>query len=262
LPAFLLFLPPSTYSVSDPSSPIPGIISQQLFDHYSAGWLEVISQPDVEALQAGFRQDGLHLTGVGFSITQVARLVATVGAVHIKARFIMQPPKPGTQPQFSLALFAADALDARISSYYVPETVYTDTAGFTRPSRPGKLPIHKNQVHHVLAERWRQSWADLTEVLPEYFAAHYGPLRGYTFELNEFVALFLLLETLGGEMLKVFFVLHDYYKPEPSTSGDQLAKTFALALSLKRSENTKCAADFQDGDDPIMDTAMPCPPQC
>lgn len=248
--------------MSDQTPPIAGLISQSLFDHYSAGWLEVISRPDAEALQAGFMQDGLHLTGVGFSITQIARLVATVGAVHIKARFIMQPPKPGTQPQFSLVLFATDALDARISSYYVPEIVYTDTAGFTRPSRPGKLPIHKNQVHYVLAERWRQSWASLTEVLPEYFATHYGPLRGYTFELNEFIALFLLLETLGEERLKIFFVLHDYYQPDPNTSGDQLANTFALALSLKRTENTKCADDFQAGDDPITNNGAPCPPMC
>ncbi len=248
--------------MSDQNPPIAGLISQSLFDQYSAGWLEVISQPDVEALQAGFIQDGLHLTGVGFSITQVARLVATVGAVHIKARFIMQPPKPGTPPQFSLALFATDALDARISSYYVPEIVYTDMAGFTRPSSPGKLPIHKNQVHYVLAEHWRQNWAGLTEVLPEYFATHYGPLRGYTFGLNEFVALFLLLTTLGEEKLKVFFVLHDYYRPDPSTSGDQLANTFALALSLKRPENTKYTDDFQDGDDPITNNGAPCPPMC
>lgn len=248
--------------MSDPSSSITGILTQRLFDQYSANWLEVISQPDVVALQNSFVQGEALITGVGFSITQIAQLVATVGAVHIKARFILQPPAPGTLPQFSLALFATDSLDARVSSYYVPAAVYTDTDSFTRPNRPSQLPIHKNQMHYVLAERWRQNWASQPQVKPEFFASHYGPLRGYTYGLNEFVALFLLLEALGDEMLKVSFVLHDYYQPDPSTGGDQLVNTFALALSLKRSATTPCGDDFQGGDDPIMNNGMPCPPNC
>lgn len=248
--------------MSDPNLPIVGILPQRLFDQYSANWLEVISQPNVVALQNSFMQGNALLTGVGFSITQIAQLVAAIGAVHIKARFILQPPAPGTQPQFSLALFATDSLDARVSSYYVPETVYTDTDAFTRPSKPSQVTIHKNQVHYVLAERWRQSWANLPQVEPKFFDSHYGPLRGYTFGINEFSSIFQLLEMLGDEMLKVSFVLHDYYQPDPSTGGDQLVKTFALALCLKRTDATQCDGGFQAGDDPIMNNGMPCPPNC
>jgi hypothetical protein len=246
--------------MSDQSRPISGLISQQLFDQYSANWVEVINQPNAKVLQDSFLQEGAIITGVGFSTTQIARLVATVGAVHIKARFLIQQSQPGIQPQFALAFFATDSLDARVSSYYVSEKVYTDKTAFVAPSQPHQLTIHKKQLHHVLAERWRQQWADLTQVLPEYFATHYGPLRGYTFELNEFIALFLLLETLGDEMLEAHFVLHDYYQPDPSTSGDQLANTFALALQLRRTDSKD--QYLRQGDDPIMDTAMPCPPTC
>ncbi len=249
--------------MSDQSKPIAGLISQQQFDQASANWVEVISQPDTKALQNSFLQEGALITGLGFSTTQIARLVATVGAVHIKARFLIQQAQPGVEPQFALALFATDSLDARLSSYYVSEKVYTDKKSFVPPSQPHQLTIHKKQVHHVLAERWRQQWADLTQVEPEYFATHYGPLRGYTFELNEFIALFLLLEALGDEMLEAYFVLHDYYQPDPTTSGDQLAHTFALALRLQRTDGASGKDQHpMQGDDPIMDTAMPCPPKC
>jgi hypothetical protein len=240
----------------------PVIINQHSFNQASASWLEVISQPDTAGLQNSFKQGDLLITGVGFSTTQIAQLVATIGVVHIKARFILQSPAPGTMPQFSLALFATDSLDARVSSYYVPQVVYTDTASFIQPSNPSALPLHKNQLHYVLAERWRQSWASLVQVKPEYFATPYGPLRGYTFGLSEFTAMFLLLKTLGDEMLKISFVLHDYYQPDPSTSGDQLAHTFALALSLKRPDDTSDPDDPQDIGNPIINNGMPCPPQC
>lgn len=244
-------------------APLP-YLPQRLVDQYTANWLEVISIPNAEALQASFLQDGQLLTGVGFAIEHIAQLVATVGAAHIKARFILQPPAPGTYPQFSLVLFATDSLDARISSYYVPQEVYTDTDAFVCPSRPGTPTVHKNQLHHVLAERWRQNWGDVkgSAVLPEYFESHYGPLRGYTYGVDEFLALFLLLEILGDTMLKVHFVLHDYYRPDPTTGGDELAKTFALALRLKRSGKPKDVDDVDDIDDPVMNNGMPCPPSC
>lgn len=247
-------------------------LPQRLVDQYIANWVEVISLPNAAALQASFLQDGELITGVGFAIEHVAQLVATVGAVHIKARFILQPPSgtpPGTPLQFSLVLFATDSLDARVSSYYVPQAVYTDTTAHARPSRPGKSAVHKNQLHYVLAERWRQNWAAVksTAVSPDYFDSHYGPLRGYTYELNEFVAVFLLLKELGDTMLAAQFVLHDYYRPDPTTGGDELAKTFALALRLKRQDKPKGDDgagddDYGDNDDPIMNNGMPCPPRC
>lgn len=277
--------------MADQDSQFPGILDQNTYDRYNAKWVEVINRRDPQELQEIFTQEiwpeqkKLPLTGLGFSIEQIARLVGTVGAVHIKARFLVQPTTPGTNSQFSIALFATDSLGTRLSSYYVPEKLYTDTASFLAPKRPGQPTVHKNQLHHVLAERWRKNWADLVTtpptagepgmppeaalppIKPEYFETHYGPTRGYTYELNEFAALFLLLETLDGNWLKIYFVLHDYYQPDPLTSGDQLAQTFALALQVQRlgssaGSETDTNGSFDDIDDPILDNGMPCPPTC
>lgn len=275
--------------MADQDSQYSGILDQSLFDQYNTRWIETINRRDPEELKAIFKEDDVQLTGLGFSTDQIAMLVGTIGASHIKARFIVQPNTPGTSAQFSIALFATDSLNARVSSYYVPEKLYTDTLSFTPPKRPGQLTVHKNQLHHVLAERWRKNWTDLTvpqptgsepevqpttdllTVKPEYFDTHYGPMRGYTYEVNEFAALFLLLETLKGNWLKMYFVLHDYYQPDPLTSGDQLAETFALALQVHRtggsttpSGDTDSEGDdnVEDIDDPILDMGAPCPPQC
>lgn len=260
-----------------PSASTAGIISQQLFDQYSAAWVELINQPSEELQLLGcflsVDSEGIHLiTGLGFSTEKIAQLVSTVGAVRIKARFILlpAPAQPGGQ-QFSLALFATDSLDTRISSYYVPETAYTDTVPFIAPTRPGQLTAHKNQVHYVLAERWRQNWAarqnqtELSGILHSLFETHYGPLRGYTYELSEFMVLFQLLKVLNdGSMLRISFVLHDYYQPDPATSGDELTNTFALVLQIQRSSSQAddFYSDYKDGDDPITNNGSPCPPMC
>ena len=276
--------------MADQAPQFPGILDQDLFNQYSARWIEVINRRDPEELKDIFKEDDVQLTGLGFSTTQIARLVGTIGAAHIKARFIVQPNTPGTSAQFSIALFATDSLNARVSSYYVPEKLYTDTLAFTPPKSPGQLTVHKNQLHHVLAERWRKNWTDLvvpqsegdepgnqpgTDLLtikPEYFDTHYGPMRGYTYEINEFVALFLLLDSLKSIWLKIYFVLHDFYQPDPLTSGDQLAETFALALQVKRpiippiNEDDDVEDDNAENDDPmddpILDMGVPCPPSC
>lgn len=238
------------------------LISQQLFDTSTARWAEITNQPDAAALKGVFLDHGQLVTGVGFSMTQIAQLVATVGAAYIKVRFLIKPADLLGAAQFSLALFATDLLGARVSSYYKPQKVYTGASAFACPSQPGIPTVHKNQLHYVLAERWRQNWAATgdSDMKLDYFDSHYGPLRGYTYELNEFVALFLLLEKLEDASLQVHFVLHDYYRFDPKTSTDTLAKTFALALRLKRKKEDGDMVD--DIDDPILDNGAPCPPTC
>ena len=240
-------------------SSIAGILRQPAFDQAVSTWVELISQPDERALQASFMSDKQLVTGVGFSIERIAQLVATIGAVHVKARFIIQALVPGGEPQFLVALFAVDALDARVSSYYVPEHLYLDKP---EPGGAVEMPartIHKNQVANVLAQRWLAAWSAAPAVLPAYFASHYGPLRGYTFELGEFAAVFHYLRTLDDKLLRISFVLHDFYQPD-STGGDALAHTFALALHLDRRGREEVSA--ARGADPILNMAQPCPPKC
>ena len=238
---------------------IAGILPQPAFDQAVSTWVELISTPDERALQAVFTADKQLVTGVGFSIERIAQLVSTIGAVRVKARFLIHSLAPGGEPQFLVALFAVDVLDARVSSYYVPEHLYLEKPDLGRAAETPARTIHKNQVANVLAQRWLAGWADATAVLPAYFASPYGPLRGYTFELGEFAAMFHHLRKLDDKRLRVAFVLHDFYQPDP-TGGDQLAHTFALALQLDRRGREE--GGLAGGGDPILDMSAPCPPSC
>ncbi|RZK90588.1 MAG: hypothetical protein EOO62_34860, partial [Hymenobacter sp.] len=126
----------------DQDNPATELISQQSFDAYSARWAEVTNQPDAATLKAVFLDHGKHITGLGFSMTQIAQLVATIGAAYIKVRFLIKPADLLGPAQFSLALFATDLLGARVSSYYKPQKVYTDTSAFVCPSQPGTPTVH------------------------------------------------------------------------------------------------------------------------
>ena len=236
-----------------------GLLPQQAFDQAVATWVELISRPDERALQAVFTSDKQLVTGVGFPIERIAQLVSTIGAVRVKARFVVQALVPGAEPQFLVALFAVDALDARVSSYYVPEHLYLEKPELGHAAKLPAQHIHKNQVSSALAQRWMTNWAKAPAVLPAYFASHYGPLRGYTFELGEFAAVFHHLRKLDDKLLRISFVLHDFYQPDP-VGGDMLAHTFALALSLDRKGNEE--EGLAGKDDPILDMSMPCPPTC
>ena len=260
---------------------IAGILPQQAFDQAVATWVELINKSDERALQAAFRSDKQLVTGVGFSIERIAQLVSTIGAVRVKARFIVHSLVRGGEPQFLLALFATDALDARVSSYYVPEHLYLKQPELGPATEAPAQAIHKNQVSKVLVQRWLANWTGAATVLPAYFASHYGPLRGYTFELGEFAALFHHLRKLDGKRLRVSFVLHDFYQPDP-VDGDMLARTFALTLHLDRqgdaeegvaskeslaldmtaSKNNPILGVVAGKDDPILDMSAPCPPSC
>lgn len=238
---------------------IAGLLPQPAFDQGVSTWVALMGLPDERALQAIFRADKQLVTGVGFSIERIAQLVSTIGAVRVKARFIVHALVPGGEPQFLVALFAVDALDARVSSYYVPEHLYLEQPALSRAAEMPARTIHKNEVSSALAQRWLANWAGAAAVLPAYFASPYGPLRGYTFELGEFAAVFHHLRKLDDKRLRVSFVLHDFYQPDP-VGGDVLAHTFALALQLDRQMKTE--EGVMDGDDPILDMASPCPPSC
>ncbi|MEJ7661881.1 MAG: hypothetical protein WKG07_21030 [Hymenobacter sp.] len=163
---------------------------------------------------------------------------------------------PGGPPQFLLALFAVDALDARVSSYYVPEHPCLDKPDLGRTAETPMRTIHKNEISGALAQRWLANWTEAAAVLPAYFAGPYGPLRGYTFELGEFAVVFQHLRKLDDKRLRVSFVLHDFYQPNPA-GGDMLAHTFALALNLDRKGSAE--EGLVRGDDPILDMGTPCP---
>ncbi|MEJ7662079.1 MAG: hypothetical protein WKG07_22175 [Hymenobacter sp.] len=104
-----------------------GILPQPAFDQAVFGtWSGSLSaSPMSGRCKPFYGLDKQLVTGVGFSIEGAsAQLVSTIGAARVKARFIIHALVPGGPPQFLLALFAVDALDARVSSYYVPEHLW------------------------------------------------------------------------------------------------------------------------------------------
>ncbi len=247
-----------------PGANPPGIISQRQFDEYSANWLAVSSDPEGAELDQSFRLSAKQLiSGLSFPALQIARLVSTVGAAHIKARFLIERDEPTNQPHFTLALFATDALDARISSYYVADEYWqpaAEPAAAPKKTAAAKLravvtAAARTELPDVLARYWLRAWAALTRVAPAVFATSYGPLRGYTFEVAEFMLPLRQLARFDQEKLLVEFGLHEYYRPEGEGEGDALVQTFGLMLRLESSK-------MEGATGPILDMGAPCPPSC
>jgi|GEM_PF-4441190 len=74
-------------------SPTPAdIITQRQYDEYAANWVAASSDPAGTVLAQSFRlgKNKPLLASLRFPARQIARLVSTVGAVHIKARFLIK----------------------------------------------------------------------------------------------------------------------------------------------------------------------------
>jgi hypothetical protein len=236
--------------MSATDSPV-GIISQQVFDQYSSKWVEIIGNTDTTMLNQCFRAGEQKLAYVTFPALQIARLVSTVGAQHIKARFLVATETRGELlfPHFTLALFATDDLNARLSSYYLADAYWA--------SQP-PVPIPNAVVPNVLVDYWLNNWARETAgdqgVTQAMFNSPYGFLRGYTFELDDFMTPLSQAKNLEEATLKISFGLHEYY--HTGTDGqDVLATTFGLVVQYLNGMGDPL-------DDPSFDMARPCPPTC
>ena len=241
-------------------TPIPGILSQELFVQYAASWLETVESADSTALRQSFEASGRprRLQAIHFPMPQVVRLVSTVGAARIKASFVILPTsgEPGGKLKFSLVLSASNSLDARVSSYYLAEEYQLpEGAEANSPDDPAALAL--GAVPGVLIRDWQRLWTQAPQLLPAMFNGNYGYLRGYTFELSDFVAALAKVDSPTEGSLVIHFGLHEYYRPDP-VAGDVLTQTFGLILQTRDVKRNGLA----DGNDPFYDMSAPCPPTC
>ena len=250
-----------------PPAPVPAdIITQRQYDEYAANWVAASSDPAGTVLAESFQLEKRKslLASLRFPARQIARLVSTVGAVHIKARFLIKVDDKTRMPHFTVALFATDAFNARLSSYYLaddywvpkrkPTAAPQTTVAEARP-QPALRALTRTDVPDVLSQLWIKAWSAIKVATPPLFATTYGPLRGYTFELAEFTTPLRLayLSTLDADSLLLEFCLHEYYRSEPQ--GEVLVQTFGLLIKLESNK-------LQGGNDPYVNMAYPCPPVC
>lgn len=131
-----------------PSTNSPIIISQAEFDTYSNDWVNVVTNNQADDLARCFRaKKDIHKQNINFvyfSALQIAQLVSTVGAQHVKVRFLIIR-EADNYPRFALALFASDDLNGRLSAYYVSQQ-----AGRLRAIDVGHLQVEQQHIGQAL----------------------------------------------------------------------------------------------------------------
>lgn len=248
----------------------PGTISQANFDTFSNDWITVVGKDDSTELGESFRLKGAteNIKCVYFSALQIAQLVSTVGAQNIKARFLVERQNIDgySYPHFSIALFATDDLNGRLSAYYVSQRYWLLADG--TPENTPVLDVYKPVLlPDALATYWQNNWSPAGKdplATQEMFDSTYGYLRGYTFELDDFLRPMMQIppETLiqDAAPIRINFGLHQYYPATPNADGT-LNNTFGLLVSYASYPNgTNQNPD--DDQDLFYDLANPCPPKC
>lgn len=220
-------------------------LSPAQFATYAQAWEDLLHQPTPEALQQCFTAQTPNkvLWNVTFPIQRIVQLVSVVGGRTIRARFVVLPEPT---PRFSLVLYAADAEGKRLSAYYLAE----------RAPAPVGL---QDQVPHALVSTWLHNWQKISHVDASLFQTLRGPLKGYNFELADFMDPLFRAQPFTNQELRLYFGLHEYYSADPATEEQQkLTQTFGLVLRIY-------GATPEEGgtsDAPIYDVSMPCPPTC
>ncbi|MET4076219.1 hypothetical protein [Hymenobacter sp. UYCo722] len=249
------------YPTPVPAGKNDGIINPNDYDQAAAYWLVAASDPAGTVLAQSFVLNKKDvLASLNFQALQIARLVSTVGAATIKARFLIMYDERA-QPHFTLALFATDALDKRVSSYYLADRYWLPKQQRMARSLASKpMPVRQSRVRalarydmpNVLTDRWVTAWSKVTRASTALFATSYGPLRGYSYGVEEFISLLRDVGSLDDENIILEFDLHDYYQSQPQ--GDVLVHTFGLLLWTE--------AGKMEGGDEGVNMGNPCPPLC
>lgn len=220
------------------------IIDQHQFDKYAAAWSRHVSQH--QDLTSVFQQaDGSQLRAVRFSFETLEHLLSTVGARRVKAQFLLKEDKESEEKRFTLALYAVDATDGRISAYYL--------AHYLEPLPPAKDPVKVDlqddsavsaQIPNALVHTWLNNWKAASPVTAAMFNSSYGPLTGYTFDMGDFLNSFFYANPFKGKELLVLFGLHQHYPAFPDCYA--LKQTFGLVLRIHQlaGDSAKPIADF------------------
>ena len=168
---------------------LPAIIGAEEANHYAAEWLALIDRTDAAELHQALRGvDGQQVGFVSFPVQRIVELVSAGGVRRIEAKFLLKPDAAG-QPRVTLGLFATDSENNRVSSVYLANE-YSTALAAPAPAlaaQPKNGPSSPNEVANVLVNHWLQNWT-ANAATPAMFATPYGTLRGYSFEVGDFMS--------------------------------------------------------------------------
>jgi len=223
-----------------PISTADGIITPAQFEQYFATWLTIASASDTTALKACFERDAARLLLVRYPLKRVLSLLSTPGIAQIKARFLVIPGEGAAPSRFSIALYATNLSDERVSAYYVAEG--DTTSAPLPPSLDGGVP-------NELAQRWTDNWQSVAELTAAMFTLDSATLQGYNFPVKDFVQPLFSNQPFADQEYHLSFGLYEYFSP---LSSDAEAQTFGLLLRLYTPQ--------QGGGIGFFDMSTPCPP--
>jgi hypothetical protein len=263
----------STYA---PNPPL--LLNQDKFSTYSNAWVQAVRHND--SLPAIFQQDGQknRSSFVRFPLQDIVWLLSTVGARRVKAQFLVKPDEgvdaDPLRPRFTIALFATDALDGRISAYFLGNNLAPKSSKIDEQVEENSSDTEHSlqdtatvggQLPHGLAGVWLKNWLNLDTVTSDLFTTNYGPLQGYVFDMDDFLdpmffsqGFFNNPDDAQKYELRVGFGLHEFYPAFPDNAPRK--QTFGLLLRIydKATDKVMLAADGSDN--PFYDISTTNPP--
>ena len=250
---FTTFSPPSFLLMN-------ACISQQDFADYAAAWATFIANASADEVQRLFQPDAKQVQlRVSFDLPDtIIPLLSTVNIAQVKIRFVLLP----TAPRFGLVVYAANTEGGRVSAYFLgtaqweelePQlTACANVAGSPTPALDGLVPFN-------LIKTWLCNWGWAVsgqQLSPAMFATSYGPLRGYTFELSDFLDPLFQTQAPKVSAVRANFGLKSYYPAFPEQPA-QPTSTFGLVLRLYSPGGSNLGGESGG---PSYDMSKPSPP--
>lgn len=246
---------------SNMTTPAATIVNQHRFGRYAQAWVKAASSG--KHLPEAFQKDGCErLQYAAFDFQSIVWLVSTVGARRIQAQFVLVPENQEedgkhTPAYFSIVLYAVDAMGGRISAYYLGNNTFTPSTPATNPSLGKAMDAERfstdpsslggGPVAFDLAKIWLTNWTGQQTITRHLFSSNYGPLQGYTFELDDFMdPLFYSQKFKATQVLHVGFALHEYHAAFPKHDEEALTRTFGLVLRVYGTVETDTTGDALD----------------
>ncbi|MBF9221181.1 hypothetical protein [Hymenobacter ruricola] len=219
------------------------ILDPELYTEYAAQWLNKISELDNPDLPGYFNDGDQRVAYATFSIQRIIELVSAVGVRRIKARFVLLPVQTDEQYRFSLVLFASDDDNRQLTAFYLPDAMAAPFPSLPTEPVPGGL-----------AGLWEANWLGADTLTTAMFTTSYGPLEGYNFEIDDFLApLFTDTADYTDQQIRLKLGLHQYV----AAGATSPSQTFGLVV---RRFDPSQQAQAKAASAGFFDLSTPCPP--
>lgn len=226
------------------------MISKNSFGSHAFAWQQFY----IYDLNNCFSLSNEKISCISFSILGVRKLISSPGVIKVKAKFALAGLK---ERIFNIILFGTDNLEVGMSTYFIDTPCLSDNFKELYNNEP-TIDKHGTRTEKM-GKDWTDNWSQLMDaVKPNPFTTNTGSLKGYTYDMKNFLDVLCHDRDVADDTLCIHLALHGQYHHGGTASHDV---SFTFGMVMNGHENVIDSYRYTDMNE-LNSLTAPCAPTC